>query len=181
MEFDSAELSFDALVRQVQSCRNCARMEGRRRVFSRLNGSVPATVLFVGEAPGRLGADRTGIPLTQDRTGKTFEMFLSTAGLAREDVFITNAVLCNPRDELGRNALPTSGEIRNCSQHLWASIEAVQPILIATLGRTALQALHVIHPHSIDLRKSVARPVPWREFTVFPLYHPGPRAMIHRN
>ena len=73
-------------------------MAESRRVLSDLNGNWGAKALFVAEAPGRLGAQLTGIPLSQDRTGMRFEGLLKAMKWNRSSVFITNAVLCNPRD-----------------------------------------------------------------------------------
>ena len=61
MKFCNKEAAFDNLIRQVQSCEKCPRLKGRTRVLSERNGSLDAQVLFVAEAPGRLGADQTGI------------------------------------------------------------------------------------------------------------------------
>jgi uncharacterized phage-associated protein len=52
---------------------------------------------------------------------------------------------------------------------------------VATLGKTALEALDLISPHGISLQEGVARMVPWWDRRLFPLYHPGPRALIHRS
>ncbi len=62
--------AFDALVARVSSCRCCPRMEGRARVLGQANGPLSARVLFIAEAPGRFGADMSGIPLAGDRTGR---------------------------------------------------------------------------------------------------------------
>src|SRR5262249_1774582 len=93
---------FDALVRRVQGCQRCPPMEGRSPVLGTRNGSLTSRVLLVAEAPGRLGADRSQIPLSGDQTGRNFEILLGAAGLDRAHLFITNAVLCNPRDSRGR-------------------------------------------------------------------------------
>ena len=98
---------FDALIESIQECSVCASMAGCTRVLSWANGSPGAEVMFVGEAPGRLGADRTAVPFHGDVAGDNFERLLALSGLARRDVFITNAVLCNPRDENGNNAPPS--------------------------------------------------------------------------
>jgi uracil-DNA glycosylase family 4 len=150
-------------------------MEGRRRVLSTANGPLDARVLFVAEAPGRLGGDRTGVPLTSDQTGRNFDRLLAEAGLNRESVFVTNAVLCNPRSARGNNRPPTRREQRNCADHLAAVLELVRAQVVVTLGAIALRALT-----DLSLREAVARPVPWRGRVLFPLYHPGPRAQIHR-
>ena len=174
------EAAFEALTRRVQTCRACPRMEGRTRVLSRANGLVGARVMFVAEAPGRLGADRTGVPLSGDRTGRNFDALLAASGIRREDVFVTNAVLCNPRDERGNNAAPSRAELRNCSGHLAATIEVVQPGYVVALGVAALRALALVCPHETVLARDVGRAIAWHGRVLVPLYHPGPRALIHR-
>src|SRR5919199_4743236 len=108
------EAAFASLVARAHACVRCPRMAGRRRVLGPGNGRLDARVLFVAEAPGRFGGDRTTVPLEGDRSGATFAYLLAAAGLERGAVFVTNAVLCNPRDVAGRNARPSPTELRNC-------------------------------------------------------------------
>src|SRR5206468_4905877 len=110
--------AYEALVARAQACRLCPRMEGRRRVLGPGNGPPDARVLFVAEAPGRLGGDRTGVPLSSDQTGRNFARLLAAAGLRRDEVFVTNAVLCNPRSTGGLNRPPGRVELANCREHL---------------------------------------------------------------
>jgi len=172
---------FSDLSGAVQHCSLCPRLAGRAKVFSEANGSVDSKVLFVAEAPGRLGADRTGVPLHGDRTGDNFETLLGNIGWKREEVFITNAVLCNPREENGNNATPSKEEIENCSAYLEMTIELVQPSVVVPLGASALKALSGIQPHGLNLTEHVAKPWPWAGLQVVPLYHPGPRVLVHRS
>jgi DNA polymerase len=137
--------------------------------------------MFIGEAPGRLGAERTGIPFFGDRSGKTFEFLLRFAGLSRESVFITNAVLCNPRDNEGLNDKPSRYEVSNCSSWLRRTILVVDPVVVVTLGSIALEALKLIERHELILRENVGRVTSWFNRHLIPLYHPGPRALIHRD
>jgi uracil-DNA glycosylase len=74
---------FNDLVESVQHCDLCPRLRGCRKVLSSANGNVESKVLFVAEAPGRLGADRTGVPLFGDRTGDNFEALLGNIGWRR--------------------------------------------------------------------------------------------------
>ena len=173
-----AEARFAALVADAQACRACPRMEGRRRVLTAANGPLTARVLFVAEAPGRLGGDRGGVPLSGDASGRNFLRYLSAAGLRREDVFVTNAALCNPRTERGTNAPPLASEIRACSSFLSRTLDAVQPQVIATLGTKALAALHLISPHSYTLGSHAATAVLWNGRILFPLYHPSPQVVV---
>jgi uracil-DNA glycosylase family 4 len=156
-------------------------MIGRTRVLSEKNGNINSRILFVGEAPGRLGADRTGVPFHGDIAGQNFERLLCTAGLTRQEVFVTNAVLCNPRDEKGNNSSPTRREVSNCSIYLSILVDIIRPDFIVTLGRFALVALDAIESHKIELRRDVRKPIRWSEYTVLPMYHPGSRAAVHRR
>jgi len=175
------ERKFEILVDNVNRCNLCMRMHGRTRVLSKKNGDINSKVIFIGEAPGRLGADRTGVPFYGDKAGQNFERLLLAAGLIRTEIFITNAVLCNPRDDKGNNSVPTKEEVKNCSLHLSILLDVIQPDLIVTLGQCALRALHMIEPHQIELRQGVGKPGKWRGHTILPMYHPGPRATIHRS
>lgn len=172
---------FAELVSKVNRCRLCPRMDGRQRVLSEKNGSLDSPVLFIAEGPGRLGADRYGIPLYGDQTGRNFDFFLRSIGWDRSLIFATNAVLCNPRDQAGNNAPPTSAEIGNCSRYLGELLEIISPKVIVPLGQAALQSLAHLAPHTIRLRYDVGKCILWNGYQVYPLYHPSPRAMIHRS
>jgi DNA polymerase len=155
-------------------------MDGRTRAIGAGNGPLDARVLFVAEAPGRLGADVTGVPLSGDQTGRTFDALLVGAGIDRARVFVTNAVLCNPRKADGRNDRPRAAEIANCSEHLRALIDLLDPPWVVSLGRAALDALKLIEPHDLVLARDVGMAAAWYGRRLVALYHPGPRALIRR-
>jgi uracil-DNA glycosylase family 4 len=156
-------------------------MEGRRRVLGELNGHPAAGVMFIAEAPGRFGGELTGRPLVDDASGRHFTALLTEAGIAREKVFITNSVLCNPQDEAGRNRKPSRAELKNCGYWLAAQIDVVGPAAIVTLGATALMALAGIEEHNYTLRTHVGRPLRWQRRTLIPLYHPSPLTRASRS
>jgi uracil-DNA glycosylase family 4 len=136
--------------------------------------------MFIGEAPGRRGADRTGVPFAGDKSGDNFETLLRNIGWARDDIFVTNAVLCNPRSREGNNDPPSRDELARCSTFLQMTLEVVEPEVVVTLGAVALQAIALIQPHTYDLKQTVAQLVPWAGRWLMPMYHPGPRATVHR-
>jgi len=152
-----------------------------KRVLSERNGDWAAQVMFVAEAPGRLGAEVTGVPLFGDRTGDRFEDLLKAMNWSRSRIFITNAILCNPRNEDGNNDVPTAREVKNCSAFLQRTISVVNPKLVIALGRVALNALHSIYPHSLELKPFAGKVSPWGGRFLGVLYHPGPRTQIHRK
>jgi len=153
-------------------------MSDRSAVLSELNGRVDARVMFIGEAPGRKGADRTKVPFSGDQSGKNFDRFVASIGLKRSEIFITSAALCNPRSASGANRRPAASELRNCSTYLRRTIELVDPRVVVTLGGVALEALKTIEDHEFNLRKDVAQVREWNQRLLVPLYHPSPQVLI---
>ena len=153
-------------------------MEGRRRILGSANGPTKARAILVGTAPGRHGAERTGIPFSGDRSGDALDALLARAGLSRADVFITNAVLCNPQDAHGRNAEPTAAELRECRAHLGATLDVIDAPLVVALGRTAFAALRRVEPTTASWEDALGTTTPWRTRLLAASYHPGPRVWM---
>ena len=172
---------FESLIDEVQRCRKCVRMEKSERVLGYGCGSLTPSVMFIGEAPGRLGADSSLMPFHGDKSGHNFEWLLEQVGLSRYDAFITNAVLCNPKDESGNNSPPTNAEVRNCAAFLQRQIEIIQPKVVATLGSIALKSCALISRHELRLAEHVRTANSWNGRLLIPMYHPGQRAMLHRS
>ena len=169
---------FDQLAGEAAACAVCERMRERKAVLSRLNGALNPSVMFIAEAPGRNGADRTRIPFHGDTSGRNFESLLASIDLTRDEIFITNAVLCSPRKPSGANDKPARSEIRNCSAFLRRQIELINPPVVATLGAVALDALKLIEEHDYQLRDAAARILRWNGRLLVPLYHPSPQVII---
>ena len=138
----SGRLEFAALINEAAQCTRCPAMCERTAVLSELNGSVAARIMFIGEAPGRKGADRTRVPFSGDQSGANLDRFLSSIHLERKDIFITSAALCNPRSESGANRKPTQKELSNCSDFLRRTIQLVNPRVIVTLGSARSRLRH---------------------------------------
>ena len=157
-------------------------MCGRSAVLSDLNGSIDARVMFIGEAPGRKGADRTRVPFSGDQSGANLDRYLNSIHLTREQIFITSAALCNPRSESGANRRPTTTELANCSDFLRRTIELVDPRVVVTLGSVALEALKRIHYHELNLKEHAAEIHRWHGRLLVPIYHPSPQVLAsHRR
>jgi uracil-DNA glycosylase len=122
----------------------------------------------VGLAPGRLGADRTGIPFSGDRSGELLRRMIARANLRR--VFITNVVRCNPRDARGRNRNPSAREIANCSGHLAAELGVVRPQIVVCLGAVAWRHLAGSAAPFRPRRGVVLRS---GGTLLYPMYHPA--------
>lgn len=171
----------DDLIAAARACRRCPRVVAGTAALGAANGPVPNDILMLGEAPGRFGAGRTGVPFSGDESGRRFEALLAEAGIARADVFVSNALLCLPLDARGRNRTPSTGELTKCGTHLEATLALVQPRLVVTLGATALRALDRVEAHGLRLSEAVGRMHRWRGVDLLPLYHPGRQAELHRG
>lgn len=156
-------------------------MRGKPVAFAPGNGDVDARCLVIATAPGDEGTVLTGVPLQGDHAGDNFEKLIAAAGMRRESLYITDALLCPLTDESGRARRPLAGEIRRCARFISSLVVTLDPKLVVTLGTTALRALHALAPHEVVLSRDVGRPVRWMARWLLPLYHPGPRAMIHRS
>jgi len=176
-----ATQQLESLAACAVECEVCPRMQHRARVLGPQNGPADAKVLFIAEAPGRLGANRTGIPLCGDKSGDNFEHLLKSIGWSRDSVFITNAVLCNPQSSTGLNDTPTAEEVRNCSTFLAATIRLIDPEYIITIGGSALAALANIVPHNFELSRHLRHVLRWNGRNLIALYHTGPRAVAQRS
>ncbi len=173
---------FITLCRIAEVCSRCPDLADKKAVLSELNGSLNPKVFFIAEAPGRQGADRTRRPFYGDKSGENFQKFLDSIGLKREEIFITNAVMCSPRKENGANRSPKKSEIRNCSAFLRQIIQLLEPKVVATLGSVALEALKSIEYHQISLKNDIGNSFVWNERSLVPLYHPSPQVIAsHRR
>jgi DNA polymerase len=173
---------FDALAAEAAACRLCPAMCERRAVLSERNGRPGAHVMFVGEAPGRQGGDRTRVPFSGDQSGRNFSRFLASINLKRDTIFITNAVLCNPRKPSGANRKPTVAEVLNCSEFLRRQIEVINPRVVVTLGVVSLAALRLVEYHDLSLRQAVGQIHEWNGRLLVPVYHPSPQVLAsHRR
>lgn len=126
---------------------SCAKCEiGKRRkklVIGR--GTLPADILFMGEAPGK-SEDVTGVPFIGP-SGELLEKMIAEAannlGISVPSFYITNTVLCRPfvldekRDDYGANREPTTIEIFNCTPNILQIIAAVQPKVTIFVGKVA--------------------------------------------
>jgi uracil-DNA glycosylase family 4 len=127
----TAEEALACIGSEVQACKKCVLYKGTRNGVPG-EGSAHAEVLFIGEGPG-YHEDRQGRPFVGP-AGQFLNELLTSIGLDRSTVYITNVVKHRPPDN--RDPLPE--EIAACSEYLTRQIEALQPKVIVTLGRYSM-------------------------------------------
>ena len=173
----SKSKAFAEICREAAACRICPDLADKAAVLSESNGILNPKVMFIGEAPGRVGADRTRRPFFGDKSGDNFQRLLDSIGLSRDEIFITSAVMCSPRSSTDANRKPTRTEIKNCSSYLIRVIDLIDPPIVATLGSVALDAIKVIEPHSLTLKTDAGKIFDWNGCKLVPLYHPSPQVI----
>lgn len=153
---------------QIRRCDRCPLHRTRTQAVPGV-GSAHAEIIFVGEAPGRQ-EDLKGEPFV-GAAGKFLNELLTSIGLSRDEVYITNVVKSRPVSgpPPGRNRAPSPDEIVACVPWLTQQLQMIRPRLVVTLGRVALE--HFLPGRKI--REVHGRPQAVDGVTVLPLYHPA--------
>jgi uracil-DNA glycosylase len=130
-----------SLAMAAAGCRGCELCtQATQTVFGR--GPAGARLMLVGEQPGD-EEDRSGEPFVGP-AGEVLNEALASAGVRREEVYLTNAVKhfhWEPRGKKRLHKKPPSRAVSACKPWLAAELSAVQPRVVVCLGVTAAQAL----------------------------------------
>ena len=133
----------EALARAARDCRGCGLYrDADQTVFGA--GPASATVMLIGEQPGDQ-EDRTGVPFVGP-AGRLLDKALVSAGIERDDVYVTNAV---KHFKFSRAAgskrrihqTPTRTEVVACRPWLFAELAHIDPDVLVLLGSTAAKSL----------------------------------------
>jgi DNA polymerase len=161
----------EALAEIAEEVKRCTLCELYRTATNAVpgEGDPEARVMFIGEAPG-WHEDKQGKPFV-GASGQLLTELIESAGLTRDEVFITNIVKHRPPG----NRDPLPDEIAACAGYLERQIAAIDPDVIVTLGRHSMnryfpgERISKIHgkPKKIGTRM------------VVPMYHPA--AALHNG
>ena len=105
-------------------------------------GPARAPVMLVGEQPGDQ-EDRAGRPFVGP-AGQLLDRALRAAGVAREQLYVTNAVKhfkWSPRGKRRLHEKPNDLELAACKPWLQAEVRLVHPRLIVCLGASAARSV----------------------------------------
>ena len=147
-------------------------------------GDINATILFIGEAPGKNEA-LVGLPFV-GAAGKNFDKLLSSINLTLEQCYVANILKYRPP----KNRLPKSDEMQRHIPYLLKQISIIKPKIIVTLGnistklalsnfsvsvyeKTKNKIGTVSKLHGKNYQISLGK----NSFVLIPLYHPA--ASIH--
>jgi DNA polymerase len=144
-------------------CLRCPLGESRTKFVFGV-GNPRATVVFVGEAPGR-DEDLQGEPFV-GRAGKLLDKILEAIEWRRDDVYIANILKCRPPG----NRNPEPSEIAACEPILRRQIELVRPVILCTLGSIAAKTVLGTTQGITRLRGALHE---YRGIPVVATYHPA--------
>lgn len=138
-------------------------------------GPLDARIMVIGEAPGK--SEDKG-ELQEDGTiiyrpfvgaaGKTLNQLMKQAGIARENVWLTNVIKRRPPGNK-INSKDAMKEIDQSIPGLWKEIHRVKPTVIVPLGNTAMHAIGLTH--SITAARGFV--IPTEIGKVIPSFHPA--------
>jgi len=130
-------------------------------------GNVDTKVVFIGEGPG-FYEDQKALPFV-GRAGQLLNELLTSIGLERKEVFITNVV--HHRPPQNRDPLPE--EMAAYQPYLDKIIETIDPKIIVTLGRFSMGKFLP----GVTITRVHGKPevIAWngRTITIVPMYHPA--------
>jgi DNA polymerase len=137
-------------------------------------GCHDANIMFIGEAPGKNEA-KYGRPFC-GAAGRVLDELLAGIAVERSSVYITNIV----KDRPPENRDPQPKEIECYAPFLDRQMQIIEPAIIATLGRYAMQYImqhfdldFAIEPISKAHGKRFTATASYGTITIVPLYHPA--------
>lgn len=131
------------------------------------DGNPDADIVFIGEAPGK-NEDEQGLPFV-GAAGKFLNEMLATAGMKREDVYITNIVKYRPPNN--RDPLPE--EKKAFWPYLLKQLQIIEPKVVVTLGRHSMEyflpGMYISQIHGEPKRIQFGD----HKLVIVPLFHPA--------
>ncbi|MFC4276905.1 UdgX family uracil-DNA binding protein [Achromobacter aloeverae] len=151
----------------------CRRCDLWRNATHGVPGSGPrsARIMLIGEQPGDQ-EDLAGQAFVGP-AGRILDQALARAGVARDEVYVTNAVKhfkWIPRGKRRMHKTPAQREVDACLYWLDQELDRIRPPVIVTLGATALRAM-VRRP--VRMQDYLDQPVRLGEAWLLATWHPS--------
>ncbi len=163
------EFLLSELRQEIGDCARCKLSKDRKNIVFG-EGNPSAKIMFIGEGPGR-EEDIQGRPFVGDAgmllTKLIEKMSIGDISLKRGDVYIANIVKCRPP----QNRDPEEDEVASCRGFIERQIEIIQPNVIVTLGRIALQTL--LRRQELKITSVRGNFFEYKGIPVMPTFHPA--------
>ena len=138
------------MIRIPKPCTRCPLHKYRKRIVKG-SGSIPADVLFLGEAPGKsesiLGTAFAGVE------GKFLRSMINEATEDEPTIHMAYMVSCRPTNERqGETREPTSEEVLACFPMLHKTMKIVKPKQIVFVGKIPEQYYKREYPEAVTIQ-----------------------------
>jgi len=159
-------------------CGTCGLMNQCESPKMKVAGRGRRKILIVGEAPGK-DEDRQGLPFV-GASGQMLQRLLLKHGvMLREDCWITNAVICHPRNNFMKDDKP----VDYCRPNLIKAVKELEPEVIIPLGKRAVKSVigHLWKDNTKGIFRWAGFRIPCRKPNVWvcPSIHPS--FVLHRR
>ena len=146
-------------------CQRCPELAANRtNVVFGVGDPNKCKLVIIGEAPGK-SEDIKNEPFV-GRSGQVLNELLASVGIKREEVYITNTILCRPPN----NRNPNRQELSNCRDRLNSHLKILSPKVVVTLGNFSTQHMLETKQGITDLRGKV---VEKDGMKIIPMFHPA--------
>jgi uracil-DNA glycosylase family 4 len=161
----SKKTLLENLYNKFSNCQQCPLGNLGRKNIVFGAGNPESTIMLIGEGPGEQ-EDLTGKPFV-GRSGQLLTKLLGVVGIDRSAIFISNIVKCRPPN----NRKPTPIETMTCTNLLlFEQIKIIKPLVIGTLGATALEGFR-LRPVKITAERGLK--FCWNNIPIIPTFHPA--------
>ena len=166
-ELSSKQTQLDTLAAQIEQDNITPQLRESAIQLVMGGGNPDADIVLIGEAPGKQ-EDERGLPFV-GASGKFLDEMFASAGLEREDIYITNIVKYRPPNN--RDPLPEEKTL--FWPYLQRQLKIIDPKVIITLGRHSgsifIPSMRISEDHGRVFRVNLDTD----EYTLIPLYHPA--------
>jgi uracil-DNA glycosylase family protein len=169
--FVPAGASLDTLRAAATRCAGCDLSRHASQTVFGL-GPTDARIVLVGEQPGDQ-EDLKGAPFVGP-AGEVLDRALAEVGLARERLYVTNAVKhfkFTPRGKRRIHQTPGPADLAACRPWIEAELELLHPEILVCLGATASRAL-ISPSFRLLQQRGLFLETPWARRTIATL-HPS--------
>lgn len=156
-----------SLKKAIIQDKKCAKLAREATNLVMGDGNLNAKFFLIGEAPGKK-EDELGLPFV-GAAGKFLDEILLSAGISREEVYITNIVKYRPPN----NRDPSTKEKSDFLPYLIEEIKIIDPEVVITLGRHSMEyflpSKKISDVHGCKMHIEIDG---WKGVLI-PLYHPA--------
>ena len=155
-------IALDILAKQAADGQQPSLYKSRTQIVFSM-GNPNADWLVVGEAPD----DQQGEPFI-GCDGRLLNSMLLAMGLLRDQVFISNILMCN----LQNNREPNPQDVLACQSYLRQQIDLIKPKIVLAMGSIAAQSILKLEMTISKMRSNLYQ-YPGSEIPVIVTYHPA--------